>query len=355
MGGARRMAVALAGALLTAVCPAVGTAPPVAAATPPCGSGLVALTFDDGPQASVTPALLDVLAARRVPAAFFVVGERVTDSPSVTRRTSALGFTVGNQTYGHEDLTSLSDAGIARTLRRARRAIVAAGARPSGLMRPPFGSIDRRVRAVVAELGLVPVLWTIDPRDWAGGSPGAITRAVVSALRPRAENLVLLHDGVANSPNTLAAVPGIVRRARQAGYCFAAPGRGGHPRPPVPRVRVGEASVLEGAPGELTRVTVPVTLDRPTSLPTSVRVTSHGGTATSGTDFLPVDRVVRFPVGRTRGSVAVTVVGDARAEVDEQLTLRLSEPRGVRIADGTGTVRIRDDDPVTPEPVTRSR
>lgn len=338
----RRLAGFLLAVLLTA-----GLAPAASAedAAAPCSRGLVALTFDDGPKAGVTPALLDVLTERHVPATFFVVGERVAATPAITRRASDLGFTIGNHTYRHENLTRLSDSAIERTLRRTRRAIVAAGAHPSGLMRPPYGSINARVRSVVAGLDLVPVLWTVDPRDWAGGSAEAIADATTSALRPHARNVVILHDGVANSPNTLVAVPRIIRRARLAGYCFAGLDAHGRPRPPVPHVRIGDAVVTEGAPGQTTTATVAVTLDRPTSRATSVRVVSRGDTATEGKDFARIDRVLRFPAGTVRRTVSVRVLGDALDEPTERLSLLLSAPSGLRVADGTGTVRIRDDDP----------
>lgn len=197
-----------------------------------CAQGLLALTFDDGPQQAVTPRLLDVLVDRHAPATFFVLGGHVAALPKITRRASELGFAIGNHTYRHADLTTLPGAAIVRTLRRTRRAIVAADAVPSGLMRPPYGKIDLRVRRVVRSLGLVPVLWTIDPRDWAGGSAKAIADRVISALEPGPDNVVLLHDGVRNSPSTLAAVPRIIRRARDAGYCLARLGPRGHPVAP---------------------------------------------------------------------------------------------------------------------------
>ncbi|HET7355713.1 MAG TPA: polysaccharide deacetylase family protein [Nocardioidaceae bacterium] len=215
-------------AVLAVLPPAVGRADDAAE----CPQGLLALTFDDGPQQEVTPALLDVLVDRHAPATFFVLGAHVAALPKITRRASELGFAIGNHTYRHADLTTLPRAAIVRTLHRTHRALVAAGAVSSHLMRPPFGRIDRRVRGVIRSLGLVPVLWTIDPRDWAGGSGTTIAGRVISALQPGSDNVVLLHDGVRNSPNTLAAVPRIIRRARDAGYCLARLGPHGHPVAP---------------------------------------------------------------------------------------------------------------------------
>jgi peptidoglycan/xylan/chitin deacetylase (PgdA/CDA1 family) len=109
----------------------------------------------------------------------------------------------------------------------------ASGLHPSHLMRPPYGAIDARVRRVVHGLGLVPVLWDVDPRDWAGGSARTIARRVLAGLRPHLRNIVLQHDGVQNSPATIAAVPRIVRVARSRGYCFVALDEHGQPATPA--------------------------------------------------------------------------------------------------------------------------
>lgn len=309
----------------------------------PCPSGLVALTFDDGPSSVLTPDFVDLLHDRHVPATFFVVGRRVRQEPGVVRRASALGFTIGNQTYGHENLVNLSGAEIRTTLRGTRRAIRAAGVRPSTLMRPPFGSIDDRVRGVVRDLGLVPVLWTDDPRDWDARSPAAIVADTFAQLHPDRPNIVLLHDGVANAANTLRALPRIIRGVRSRGFCFARLDARGRPTPAVPRARVADASVGERPGGSLMSVTV--TLGRPTSRETSVRVGTVNGSATSGRDYVGLDQRLVFPAGATRRVVAVRVRDDLRDEPTERFAVHLSAARGQRIGDGVAAAVIRDDDP----------
>lgn len=322
-----------------------GRAAAAAAAVRPCSNGLVALTFDDGPSPTVTRELLDVLTERRVPATFFVVGERVAASPGLVRTASRRGFVIANHTYRHEMLTRLSGYGIRRTLRATRRAIREAGARPSGLMRPPYGAIDARVRAVVRDMGRTPVLWDIDPRDWAPATSATITSRVLSALRPGRRNIVLLHDGVRRSPTTLRAVPGIVRRARERGYCFAKLGPSGRPLPPVPRAGVSDAVVSEGDPGNTVPLRFTLRLDRPTSRTVSVRVRTANRTASAGADYRSVDRRVEFPAGTVRQRVTVRVRGDRVDETRERLRLVLSHPRRLRVRDGIGLGLIRDDDP----------
>lgn len=340
----RRTAVLACAALTVTALAAPGPTTPANASVQPCSSGLVALTFDDGPDAEVTSRLLRILRERHVPATFFVVGERVDAAPRATRRAYHQGFTIANHSYHHEQLTTLGDAAIRRSLRHTRRSIRRSGARPSNLMRPPYGSIDSRVRAVVADLNLVPVLWTVDPRDWEGDSTAAIASRVLAQLRPHRRNIVLQHDGIGNSPNSVQAVPRIVKTARARGYCFAALGPHGRPRPPVPRVRVDNVAVNEGDPGHAGTIRFHLTLDQPTSRDTSVRVHTVAGTADPGVDFVAVDTRVVFPVGVTSRSVSVRTRGDRHDEPTERLRLRLSVPHRMRIADATGLARIRDDD-----------
>ena len=343
MRPARVLATMFVGVLLATA----GLATPVDAspspAVTPCSAGLVALTFDDGPSAALTPQFLSTLQRQRVPATFFMVGEQVRAYPGVARRASDLGFTIGNHTFEHKNLVKLSDDAIRATLRQTRRALRDAGAPGSTLMRPPYGSIDDRVRRVVAELGLVPVLWTADPRDWANRPARTIVAGTVAQLRPHETNIVLLHDGVTNSANTLLALPRIIRVARARGYCFAGLDPLGRPMPPVPRVRVSDASVEERPTGSV--MTATVTLDRPTSRQTSVRFRTVAGSAAAGRDYVTADRRVRFPVGARVAKVSIRVRDDLLDEATERLTFRLSAPRGLRVKDGTGTGEIRDNDP----------
>jgi peptidoglycan/xylan/chitin deacetylase (PgdA/CDA1 family) len=341
-----RSAAAVLTALLVVVSAQVAMVPgAVAAGAVPCSRGLVALTFDDGPSTTVTGRLLDVLTGHRVPATFFVVGERVAAAPGLAQSAHRRGFAVANHTYRHEMLTRLSDEGIRATLARTADRLRAAGVRPSGLMRPPYGALDSRVRSVVSGMGLTPVLWDIDPRDWEVATPEQITARVLGALRPGGRNIVLLHDGVRRSETTLRAVPGIIRGAQARGYCFAALGASGVPVPPVPRLRVSPTSVTETDPGTAARLRFTLRLDRPTSREVSVRVRTVAGSATSGADYRPVDRRVTFPVGHLAREVTVRVRGDRLHERRERLRLVLSAARGVTLGDRTATGTIRDDDP----------
>ncbi|RYP80644.1 hypothetical protein EKO23_24515 [Nocardioides guangzhouensis] len=339
-GYARTLLALSSAAALALVLPA-GSAE---AATRPCSSGLVALTFDDGPAAAVTPRLLDVLTERRVPATFFMVGERIAAAPRAARQVAARGFSIANHTYRHEQLTGLSDSAIRATIRRTRSAAEDAGVRMTRLVRPPYGAINTRVRSVITGMGLVPVLWTVDPQDWrTGRSSDAIAASVLSHLRPHSTNIVLLHDGVANSPRSVDAVPRIIRTARARGYCFAGLGPGGTPVPLVPAVSISDARVTERT-GSRTTLAFVLRLDRPTSRRTSVLVTTADGSAEAAHDYLARRVRVYFPLGVTRRVLRVPVMGDRLDEATESLQVRISTPQGLTLRRRTAVGSIRDDD-----------
>ena len=88
------------------------------------------------------------------------------------------------------------------------------GTRPR-LVRPPYGHLDERTAAVVRALGFVPVLWSIDPRDWANPGVDAIVDHVLEAAVDGA--IVLFHDGPDRS-RTPAAVARLVAELPAAGY-----------------------------------------------------------------------------------------------------------------------------------------
>ncbi len=322
---------------------------PAQAAVPACSRGLVALTFDDGPARGVTPRLVRLLRERRVPATFFMVGSRVRTAPAEARLVAANGFVVANHTWSHPQLTRLGSAAIRSELRRTSRELRGHGIVPSRLMRPPYGAVDARVRSVVRGMGMVPVLWTIDSRDWTPGTSRQVADRVLAGLRPHGINIVLQHDGVRRSPASVEAVPHIVRVARSRGYCFTHLDANGRPAVPVPLLRM---SVTGGREAGRVPVRVTLTLDRPTSRAVTVRLTTAPGTALSGRDYTAVSRTVRFPVGATRATVAVPVVDDALREGVERFAVRLSSPSGLRLATAARTATIVSDDPAPPPPPT---
>lgn len=236
----------LAGAVCLLVCLGLVLTTPghaAAATRKPCPSGLVALTFDDGPSPTQTPRLVRILREKRVPATFFMVGQRVRSAPGVARLVQRSGFGIANHTWAHPLLTSVSDRTVRKQLTATRNEMRRHGLRPGPLMRPPYGGIDARVRRGIDGTRLVPVLWSVDSLDWAGGNARQIADRILAGLRPHGQNVVLQHDGVDNSAASIDAVPLVVTEARRRGYCFTALDSRGRKVYPVPKLRSVSAPV----------------------------------------------------------------------------------------------------------------
>src|SRR6266542_6379578 len=104
----------------------------------------IAMTFDDGPSAKLTPKLLDLLAAHHIKATFFVIGENVAEHPEIVAREVREGHEIANHSWSHPNLAKMSDDGVRGQLRKTEDAIRSAiGNRPT-LLRPPYGSITAR-------------------------------------------------------------------------------------------------------------------------------------------------------------------------------------------------------------------
>lgn len=310
----------------------------------PCSAGHVSLTFDDGPASGVTTRLAHSLDRLGVPATFFMVGQRVAASPRTAKLVEQSGLLIANHSYRHEDMRGQTRAEIRATLRSTDRELRSAGVHPTNLVRPPYGAVDRHVYAAIRDAHKVAVLWDVDPRDWAGGSSAQIAARVLAQLRPHSRNIVLMHDGVENSPSSVRAVPRIVGEARRRGYCFVALDEHGRPGYPTPTaelsVRSKDRHVREGD-----RIELEVSLSKPPGRATAVRVKLKGRTASLGKDIERPSGLVRIPAGSLSARVSMPVVRDAIDEPSERLEARLVRPDGVRVAGDRVRVVIEDRDP----------
>jgi len=182
----------------------------------------MALTFDDGPSHYRTQTLR-TLRRTHVPATFFDVGMRVAANPQFAQFEAREGHLVLNHTWSHPHLPALTPAQVRRQVLRTERVLRQAGApMPFKLLRPPFGDVDAAVDAQLTRLGYHHVNWDVVATDWDVATTSAEIRdTIVKAFRPGL--VILMHDGAidsANGPADEAALPQIIRRAKQLGYCF---------------------------------------------------------------------------------------------------------------------------------------
>ncbi|MEL7378766.1 MAG: polysaccharide deacetylase family protein [Pseudomonadota bacterium] len=127
----------------------------------------VALTFDDGPHPSLTPQLLDILAARGARATFYVIGRNAARYPQLLQRIAAEGHEIGNHTWSHPSLYGHGEASLLNQIDRTAQVVADAVGRPPVTMRPPYGNIHPwQARALYQARGVPSILWSVDPLDW---------------------------------------------------------------------------------------------------------------------------------------------------------------------------------------------
>ena len=191
---------------------------------PAGGPPAVALTFDDGPTDGPTDAVLDVLAAADVRAAFFVVGQNCRRVPRLLRRIHAEGHLLANHTHDHAHTGWFRGQWYwDRQLREADAAVAdAVGLRPA-LFRPPMGIKQLHTMRAARKRGQTVVGWT--RRAWDGSATTA--GEILARLAPAAAGeILLLHDGIEPSaPNrdprpTLEALPELIRRLKGKGLAM---------------------------------------------------------------------------------------------------------------------------------------
>jgi peptidoglycan/xylan/chitin deacetylase (PgdA/CDA1 family)/spore germination protein YaaH/GT2 family glycosyltransferase len=191
----------------------------------------IALTFDDGPDATWTPPILDALEKAGVPATFFVVGENALEHPALLQRIVADGDEIGNHSYTHPNLATTGERTTKLELNATQRLIQAYTGRSTTLFRAPyFGdaeptTMDEIAPALLAQdLGYTVVGLHVDPNDWQRPGTDAIVRQVVEqvedASADSSRNVVLLHDGGGDRQQTVEALPQIIAILKAKGYHF---------------------------------------------------------------------------------------------------------------------------------------
>src|SRR6266487_1223753 len=176
----------------------------------------IAMTFDDGPSAALTPKLLDLLAAHHIKATFFVIGENVAEHPEIVARAAREGHEIGNHSWSHPNFGKMSDESVRRQLWQTDDAIKSAtGVRPT-LLRPPYGSITaREKRWIHDELGYDIILWDVDPYDWKRPGPAVVRNRILKETQPG--SIVLSHD---IHPGTIEAMPSTLDALEAKGFKF---------------------------------------------------------------------------------------------------------------------------------------
>lgn len=192
----------------------------------PTDRRVVALTFDAGGNADGMAAILATLAAKGVPATFFLTGRWVEAYPTSAADVAAGGYLVGNHTQTHPHFSTLTDAQKTAEVTAGAAAVQAGtGADPRPFFRFPFGERTASDVRLLNAMGYLCVSWTVDTLGWQGTSEGrsadSVLARVLAGLQPG--EIVLMHVGShPKDRSTLDAdaLPRMVDELRARGYGF---------------------------------------------------------------------------------------------------------------------------------------
>lgn len=176
----------------------------------------IALTFDAGSGSTQTASILDILKENNLHATFFLTGKWAEQNPELVKKIVAEGHTLGNHTYDHTDLTTLSDSEIKTEFEKTENIIqnIVPGTPLKPYFRPPYGARNQHVWDYVANLGYQSIYWTVDALDW---QEGKTVNEVKQRVFDSATNgaIILMHVGDDLTPQAL---PSIISELQNRGY-----------------------------------------------------------------------------------------------------------------------------------------
>jgi peptidoglycan/xylan/chitin deacetylase (PgdA/CDA1 family) len=196
----------------------------------------LSLTFDDGPDPTWTPQIVEQLQRCHIAGTFFMVGERVLAQPVLARKVLAFGHDIQLHCHRHIRHTELTEAELQHDCESALAALESVGVRPR-LWRAPWGVCTDASHRVAERLGLQLVRWSIDTHDWRGDRPQAMLDEARSRLTDG--GAILMHDALgpgarrAGCENTLALLPALAASARAHGLLLAPMGYRAYCGPPL--------------------------------------------------------------------------------------------------------------------------
>lgn len=149
---------------------------------------MIAITYDDGPSI-YTPEILDVLKENNSVATFFVLGCQVHANGDTLNRMIEEGNQVGNHTYNHKKLTTISDEELYKQIQGTDDLVYMATGYTPKVMRPPYGTTSEELNKKIQK----PIIqWSIDTRDWENRNAGMIVENILKDVKDG--DIILMHD-----------------------------------------------------------------------------------------------------------------------------------------------------------------
>ncbi|MFJ7729504.1 DUF4309 domain-containing protein [Neobacillus sp. NPDC097160] len=175
----------------------------------------VALTFDDGPDQAITPAIVDILAANHVKGNFFFLGSKVKEHPYVVKEAFNHGNLVLSHSYNHMELTKLGKEAVRKEIDDAGQAIKLVIGKEPAIIRTPYGDTNAQVAAISKQEGYSIVLWSIDTLDWSQMEAKNIVNNVIANVRNG--DIILMHSD-SDKVETKKALPMLIEELQKRNF-----------------------------------------------------------------------------------------------------------------------------------------
>lgn len=174
----------------------------------------VALTFDDGPDAQITPLILDVLKKHEVQATFFIIGSRAERNPGIIERINKEGHLIGGHSFSHHFFFDLyPDTTMQDEMRKTDTIIHALTGKRIKLFRPPYGVTNPPLARSVKAMGYTSIGWSVKSNDTVIKDPVAIVNGIKEKVT--SGDIILFHD---NKPWTVESVDQLLSFLKESGY-----------------------------------------------------------------------------------------------------------------------------------------
>ncbi|CAI8899936.1 polysaccharide deacetylase family protein [Chryseobacterium sp. IT-36CA2] len=187
------------------------------------------LTFDDGPDETYTPQVLDVLSKYHVPAAFFLVGLNAEKNLPLVKRIYREGHEIGNHTFTHENVAKVSPERALLEMKLTRLLIECITGHSTILFRAPYNADSEPTTseeiipvALARQQNYLDIGENIDPEDWQPGiKADEIVKRVMAGIKQERGNIILLHDaGGDTREETVKALKILIPTLQKQGYHF---------------------------------------------------------------------------------------------------------------------------------------
>ena len=176
----------------------------------------IAISFDDGPLPSFTPAILQILKEESIEAAFFCIGKRVVENKHLIQQVSELGHVIGNHSFSHHFFFDMfSSNKMLADMQQANESIENATGLSPKLFRPPYGVTNPNLAKAIRNGNYIPIGWNVRSMDTVMKDEKKLLQKMNAALKPGA--IFLFHD---SSHTTLQMLQAFIIHAKKQGYAF---------------------------------------------------------------------------------------------------------------------------------------